>query len=645
MGKIALLSNDLASQIAAGEVVERPASALKELLENAVDASATRCSIEIEGGGITRLSVLDDGHGMTEEDARLSFQRHATSKLRQVSDLESLSSYGFRGEALPSIASVSRFTLRTRTADQSAGTELFLEGSLNARVRPIGCAVGTLVEVRDLFFNIPARRKFLRSSSTESGHLTDTVEALALARPDLAITLRRDGRQVRQWHRASNRQERVRKSFDDPLIRCAGQRGPLTVEAFLSRPERARNGAGGLKIMVNDRPIKDRALAVAAAQAYGQALERGRYPRGVIYLDLPPALVDFNVHPQKLELRFAEPRAVSDALYRVLASQLPSALNIPTPTRGNYGARAAAAASEVAPTVASEVASEVAPTGASEVAAAAPQPSELPTQRLRRWEVQDRPRTETVNARPLSPLPLTPLAISPLPLSPVAPTQPATTLSSEAPPWTPAAAPPTTSSSSSTVDEIPWTELRYMGQAQQRYLICEGSRGLYVLEQHAASERVVLARMLHQLKNGVLTSQSLLFPVNVELTPPERKLLEDQAEVFADLGLSIQIRSDQQVSLHSVPQLLQRISPPRLLGHVLGVLMAEESSDKISNEHSGAKKTLGSLACHASLRAGETIAHSEGSALLHELASVDFGESCPHGTPLLSFRAWPEFHS
>src|SRR5688572_4019866 len=296
-------------------------------------AGATRCGIEIEGGGITRLSVLDDGSGMSEEDARLCLKRHATSKLKSFSDLEHLSSYGFRGEALPSIASVSRMSIRTRRPETPAGIELTVEGGLEPVMRPVGCAPGTLVEVRDLFYNVPARRKFLRSSGTEAGHLTEIVESLALANPRLALTLKRDGRMVREWLRVNDRRERAALALDEEFAECRGQRGPLSVEAYLTRPERARTGTGALRLLVNGRPIRDRALAVAVAQAYGSVLERGRYPRGVVYLDLPPQLVDFNVHPQKLEVRFADPRAVSDALYQVLASQLGRGFSRPTPAR------------------------------------------------------------------------------------------------------------------------------------------------------------------------------------------------------------------------------------------------------------------------------------------------------------------------
>ncbi|HEY3493994.1 MAG TPA: DNA mismatch repair endonuclease MutL, partial [Polyangiaceae bacterium] len=340
MPRIAVLPPELASQIAAGEVVERPASIVKELVENALDAEATRCDIEIEGGGIARIVVSDDGYGMDPVDAERALERHATSKLSALADLERLVSYGFRGEALPSIASVSRLTLRTRARGAEAGVEVSAVPGEKLATSPRGLPPGTEVEVRDLFFNVPARRKFLRSSGTESGHVTEVIEAAALTRPDVSFTLVRDGRRVREFLRTNDRAERVRQvESEESLAACKGERGPLRVEAFLSRPEAARAGAGGLSLLVNSRPIRDRALQVAIAQAYGSVLERGRYPRGVVFLDLPGALVDVNVHPQKAEVRFADPRAVSDALYAILSRALASAFSLPVPERAAWGRR------------------------------------------------------------------------------------------------------------------------------------------------------------------------------------------------------------------------------------------------------------------------------------------------------------------
>ncbi|HEX2673137.1 MAG TPA: DNA mismatch repair endonuclease MutL, partial [Polyangiaceae bacterium] len=376
--RIVVLPPALASQIAAGEVVERPASAVKELIENALDAGAQRVDVEIEGGGVTRLSVSDDGVGMSAENARLSVERHATSKLREISDLNKIVSYGFRGEALPSIASVSRFTLRSRPVNSDAGVEVSIEGVAEPVLREAGMAVGTRVEVRELFFNVPARRKFLRSTGTESGHVTEVVEAAALTRPEVTFTLARDGRQVREFLRASGRAERVAQVCEGELLTpCEGSRGPLRIEAYLSRPEQARSGAGGLRLFVNGRAIRDRALAVTIAQAYGSVLERGRYPRGVVYLDLPPEFLDVNVHPQKAEVRFADQRATADALYGTLSRALAGAFSLPTPNRGAW-TKPRAEAPVLTPLVAPNASAEVAPGERSWSAPARPRSAEPP---------------------------------------------------------------------------------------------------------------------------------------------------------------------------------------------------------------------------------------------------------------------------
>ncbi len=328
--EVVQLPPKLANQIAAGEVVARPASVVKELCENAVDAGATRVRVEIEGGGTALVRVIDDGHGMLEADARLAMRRHATSKLRTVDDLRAIATFGFRGEALPSIASVGRFVMRTRVREAEGGVELRCDGGESPDVRPSGCAPGTTVEVTDLFFNVPARRKFLRAPSTESAHVTEVVRDVALAHPAVGVELVRDGRLTKRWLPVSSRAERVASAFEGyELLACAGERGPVRVEAHLTRPERARSGAGGLAIFVCGRPVRDRALSRAAAAAYGEALERGRFPSGALYVDLPLELVDVNVHPQKAEVRFAEARAVTDAVFGVLSASLAALLELP----------------------------------------------------------------------------------------------------------------------------------------------------------------------------------------------------------------------------------------------------------------------------------------------------------------------------
>jgi DNA mismatch repair protein MutL len=639
--EIRVLSDEIASQIAAGEVVERPASALKELLENALDSGATRCGVEIEGGGLTRIAVLDDGSGMSEADARLSLKRHATSKLRAFADLEQLTSYGFRGEALPSIASVSRLLLRTRRADASAGVELMLEGGLEPVVRPAGCAPGTLVEVRDLFFNVPARRKFLRSLGTESGHLADVVEAVALSRPDLAVTLKRDGRMLRQWLRVSDRRQRVLTAFEEELAECRGERGPLRVEAYLTRPERARTGAGGLHLFVNDRPIRDRALAVAAAQAYGSVLERGRYPRGVIYLDLPPRLVDFNVHPQKIELRFAEPRAVSDALYQVLSSKLargfsgPAPLIAPPPVASPPGALQPARPASADGPALRDVAAEPFPRAPEPPRALAEPP---PAPDLQTWLESPRAAWARVQ-QGRAPEPRPPSVLPPHADAGGAAQPPS---ASDAPRSAPISEPALTERSlrapAQLGEHVEWANLTFLAQLKQTFLICEGPAGLYVLDQHAAAERVTFDRLRRQYRERAVASQALLFPIEIELGADETEFLEQHAAEFSALGMDLRMRGTQWVSVHGVPRLLERLSPERLLRDLLAETMRQGGRG-----FSGAVDlALATLACHASLRAGDPIAPAEAKALLAALDGTDFAGHCPHGRPIVSFTSYAE---
>jgi DNA mismatch repair protein MutL len=619
--RIVVLPPALSSQIAAGEVVERPASAVKELIENALDAGAQRVDIEIEGGGVTRLSVSDDGVGMSAENARLSVERHATSKLTAISDLNNLLSYGFRGEALPSIASVSRFALRSRPATSDAGVEVLIEGVAEPVLREAGMGVGTRVEVRELFFNIPARRKFLRSTGTESGHVTEVVEAAALTRPEVTFTLTRDGRQVREFLRASGRAERVAQVCDgEELTRCEGTRGPLRIEAYLSRPEHARSGAGGLRLFVNGRSVRDRALAVTIAQAYGSVLERGRYPRGVVYLDLPPEFLDVNVHPQKAEVRFADQRATADALYGTLSRALAGAFSLPTPNR-NAWAKPRPDASLLTPsTTPSAAVGErpwSAPTAAQDVVGERPwsapgaavvppetQPFQLPSLASLGVDESSHSSAELL------------LAFDPPALS----VRDSATQQSRA------------------QAEIAWSSLTFVAQLRQTYLLCESREGIYLLDQHAAAERVTFTRLRKQYQGRAVPSQSLLFPVMLEVLPAEVELIEQRSKEMAEVGLDVRVRGPESISIHAVPKLLQRASAERLLRD----LLAEVSRKGGRGFSDAVDLALATMACHGSVRAGDPLAAGEVKALLEALDEADFAGHCPHGRPVVTFLSWSE---
>jgi DNA mismatch repair protein MutL len=319
---IQLLDAQTQNQIAAGEVVERPGSVVKELVENALDAGASRIEVAVIDGGLSSIVVTDNGAGMSAEQAKLSLLRHATSKLTTVGDLESLVSFGFRGEALPSIASVSRFQLITRTDGEDAVRfEVSAEGT--GGPFPASGPIGTSVHVADLFYNVPARRKFMKSTATEHTHVVDQVFAAALVRHDVGFVLTRDRRKVLEYLPVATRAERVRACLDRaPLTAFVFERGPMHVEAFLSSPQHNVASPSALHFFVRGRPVRDRALAKAAALAFGDALPQGRFPQGAIFLDLPGSLVDINVHPQKSEVRFSDARAVFDAIHRGIADQL-----------------------------------------------------------------------------------------------------------------------------------------------------------------------------------------------------------------------------------------------------------------------------------------------------------------------------------
>lgn len=639
-GRVRVLPPELASQIAAGEVAERPSSVVKELIENSLDAEATRVDVEIEGGGITRLSVSDDGFGMSEVDAKLCIERHATSKLRAVADLMRVGTFGFRGEALPSIASVSRFSLRTRPRESDAGIEVLVEGGAPPVVRALGMSVGTRVEVNDLFFNVPARRKFLRSSATEAGHITEVIENAALARPDVTFTLMRDGRLVRELLRTGSRAERVQKLVDDDgLAPCIGERGPLRVEAYLSRPEAARTGAGSLHLFVNSRPVRDRALAVTIAHAYGSVLERGRYPRGAVYLELPFELVDVNVHPQKAEVRFADPRAVGDALYGILSRALAGAFSLPprrpaarpptpnphesAPPFSNAAPPPAETRSRAADWI--EALSVAAGTATANASAASRSAANLP----------DAPSPSGPNASISANLGA--VATSPNP-SPAA--EAAETTASRAAELPPAVLAFRDSASSRIrpSENVTWASLRFVAQLRQTYLLCEGTDGLYLLDQHAAAERVTFTRLRRDYQARAVPSQSLLFPAMVEVTASEAELIEARAKEFAEVGMDVRVRGPESVSVHTVPKLLARSSPERMLRDLL-----TEVTRKGERAFSDAVDlALATMACHGSIRAGDTLAESEVSALLVALDDADFAGHCPHGRPVVTFIAWAE---
>jgi DNA mismatch repair protein MutL len=630
-----VLSEDLANQIAAGEVVERPASVVKELMENALDAGARRVRVDIESGGVELVRVADDGAGMEREDARLAVLRHATSKLATVDDLSAIRSFGFRGEALPSIASVSRFELRTRRSGDAEGTLVRLEGGGPAEVGPAGCAAGTVVEVRELFFNVPARRKFLKSTATESARVSEVVEAAALGDPSVTVILSRDGRVVGEWLRAVSREERARSVFPgEELCACRGERGPLTVEGYLSRPERARTGATHLHLFVNGRPVRDRALSRSVALAYGSVLESGRYPIGVVYLDLPHALVDVNVHPQKAEVRFADARAVSDSLFKIVGAAVKEAFGLPG--AGTYPGRKQKLFDEPAgpgtSTWVFDTGPGVFPPPAAEGALAdARGGSEMGAGLEAR-------REPVARAEPVAPMP--PMAraeaLAPVPPAPAAVAGEGTFDRPRSPIPYPTAV--ELAAAAAQEKKVVFGALRFVAQIRSTFFVCEGSDGLYLLDQHAAAERVTFHRLKTAFDARQVASQKLMFAEIVAVSPSEAALVEEHQDTIGRTGLDVRVTGSTTLAVHAVPLLLLKAPPDRLLRDLL-----DEVSHAGERAFSGAMdRAIATMACHGSLRAGDPVAEEEAKALLGALDEVDFAGHCPHGRPVVMRIGWSE---
>ncbi len=597
--RITLLDEALIDQIAAGEVVERPASVVKELLENAVDAKAGTISVHIVDGGRELIAITDDGVGMSKEDATLSVQRHATSKIRCFEDLTHIATLGFRGEALPSIASVSRFELTTRRASDVEGVRVRIDGGEGKAVEPIGCAPGTKVSVRDLFYAVPARRKFLKARQTETSHVMDVCRRVALANPELRLTVYSNERRVGEWLPSEDWFARAQDNFgDETLQRIEGHRGSVHVQAALGAPEKARTGSRNLYIFVNGRPVRDTQLSRAVSFAYGSVLPPGRYPAGVVRMQLPAEEVDVNAHPQKSEVRFAAGAAAHEALTRILAKELGTQA-FGGPTKRNAGAyweqRLGGSA------------------GAMGVAG--PQPAAGYHEHAKGPGAT--PPFAHERGVPFSPIP-------------GALGAPGSTESSGDSGASGAAASP------ESAGLFPATgvfgRLRVLGQVRRMLIVCEGDDGLVVLDQHAADERVVYHRLRTAYRDANVSTQRLLFPERLEVTESDVALLEEAQPHVSKLGFDVSAIGPRTLAIHAVPTLVRRAPPERLLKDLLDELA--RAGDRAYGD--AVDMAIATMACHAAIRGGDPLSIPECQALLRSMDEVgEFRGHCPHGRPVV----------
>jgi len=579
--KIRILPEQLANQIAAGEVVERPASVVKELLENAIDAGASELLIEVEQGGRRLVRVTDNGCGMAKEDLFLALERHATSKIGSSADLFALHTLGFRGEALPSIASVSRLRLTSRPLEQELGWQIYAEGGTVRQAEAIGTPAGTVVEVRDLFFNTPARRKFLRSDETEFGHLADVVVRLALARPDIHLRLVNNGRTHLEAYRHQSLEERAaallgRSLTADMLAVDADSGNGEMLTGLIGAPRLNRSSSSYLYAYVNGRFVRDRAVQHAILEAYRTLLEKRRYPVAVLFLDLPPEMVDVNVHPTKHEVRFREQQKVHDFVMAAVRSRLLGET-----------VTAAAASQRLAEPSGFPVAATVDPADNA------------------RAGVQE---ALTAYGTRCSPVPESPTWRA--------------GGKGEALGWgeTPVAAP-----------QMPdgW---RVIGQYLNSYLVCQVGDDLLLIDQHAAHERIGFEKLRRQLQVAGIEKQRLLFPAVIECDHRQAAVVAEHLDDFARLGFELAAFGGRSFTLTAMPQLLAGADAERLV-----LDMAEELAQigRGGSLDTALDQVLMRLACHAMIRANQPLARPEMEALLSELAVIDFGSHCPHGRPVV----------
>ncbi|RCS28746.1 DNA mismatch repair endonuclease MutL [Rhodanobacter denitrificans] len=582
MAVIRALSPELVNQIAAGEVIDRPSSVVKELVENSLDAGATRIEVDIEAGGARLIRVRDDGGGIHADELPLAVAAHATSKIGSFDDLEHVASMGFRGEALASMSSVSRFALTSRVRGDDGAFRIEVDGGRLHAARPAQHPPGSSVEVRDLFYNVPARKKFMRAERTEFAHIDDLLKSLALARSSVEFRLGHNGKPVRVWKAARDEQAQLQRvaevlgeDFPAQSLRIDHASAGLHLSGWVGLPTASRAQADAQYFYVNGRLVRDRIVAHAVRQAYADVLFHGRHPAFVLYLELDPAGVDVNVHPAKHEVRFREQRLVHDFLFRTLHEALAQ-------TRAGLGAPSAAEASPAA------AGHAYAPSGP------AAWPGQFSQSRLS-LGTRESPMAEyaALLGAPSS------VAIESAPM-------PAAE-EGEAPP------------------------LGYaIAQLKSIYVLAENAHGLVLVDMHAAHERITYEKLKSGRACSNLRSQMLLVPLSIAVSAKEAAAAEEHAEALAEWGLELSRSGPTTIVVRRIPALLEGADVSQLSRDVLSELAQHGSSRRLQELEN---ELLSTMACHGSVRAGRRLTLPEMNALLREMEATERSGQCNHGRP------------
>lgn len=660
MNRVRLLPDHVANQIAAGEVVERPASVVKELVENALDAGARNLTVEIQAGGRALIRVTDDGCGMNRDDALMALERHATSKIERAEDLLAIRTMGFRGEAVPSIASVSRFTLTTReTGDQTGeATQIVINGGKMLDVKAAGAPAGTSVEVRQLFFNLPARRKFLRAPDTEFAHIQHYFTLAALAHPQVGFVLIRDGKQLRHLpaitdtdplralgerlralhgtdlrllpvdHRAALH-EQLTRDEDDP---GASELVNFRLWGFIGAPGVSRSSREDQNVFVNRRPVENRGLNFALSEGYHTALMKGRYPVCCLFLEIDPAAVDVNIHPSKREVKFRDERAVRREVTKAVRETLLAFHTQSSSTKGP-AAPVRSAAGDATDAVPAPPVTKQTPLFP------LPRPSAPPTELFSKPGGLDHGRTRLLpspdQSGVLGSAGASPHQVEGTPASGPAippPAQPAGSEIGAPPAPTVSASPRLSPSASSPAVPLLAVPLRLLGVIGKLYVVLESDRGLVLLDQHAAHERILFEQMLARLECGDAPSQRLLLPETVELSPRDTQFIRENLASLTRLGIGLSEFGERTFLLDALPPMVKTRDPHQFVTTLIDELKSAGTS---VNALRLGEEVVAKTVCRHAVKANDALSMPELEQLVEDLRHCAMPYTCPHGRPTL----------
>ena len=602
MSRIVLLSEDVASQVAAGEVVERPASVIKELVENSIDAEATRIEVMIRRGGISYLRVIDNGTGMDRDDALLCLERHATSKIRTGHDLAAIRTLGFRGEALPSIASVSRFRLATRERDALAGTEIVVNAGRIEHVRDGGEAPGTQIEVRSLFYNLPARRKFLRTENTESSHVEHQLHVQAIGHPHVGFTFIADDRIVYQLPPADHLRDRIRDLCGaglaaDLLEVPEFATDSICVRGFVGKAGVSRSTRAQQLVFLNGRAVENATLSYAMREGYHTALMKGQHPVTFLFIDMDPAAVDVNVHPSKRDVRFRDAAAIREAITEALRRTLES-------DRASWSQTFRAASPANAPV------EETLPL--------------IPA------------REQVALRRDWSTLPtVAPPEIAPIPSA--MPTAPSST--TEPTPPVPQAFALRTATHDTPPELDPARDFKILGVLGRLYVLMENAAGLVLVDQHAAHERILFEEMRRRMETQGVPTQRLLLPLTLQVTPRDADWLNQHIDLLQRAGLGLEPFGAGTFKIDSLPTFLRSGDPSQLLRDIIDDL--REASAQGSRLRLG-EEMIAKTVCRHAVKANDYLREPELVRLIQDLLACELPYCCPHGRPTMIQMSYSE---